>query len=164
MLIEPEPHRDERGFFARVYCPAEFATAGIAFAPTQVNLSRNTHRHTLRGLHYQDAPNAEAKLIRVTAGRIFEVVVDLRKGTEAYLRWISVELDAASANAIFVPEGCAHGFMTLERDTDILYQMGRSHLPGLGRGLRWNDPLLGITWPATPEQMSPADRDWPLIS
>ncbi|MGL4440391.1 MAG: dTDP-4-dehydrorhamnose 3,5-epimerase family protein, partial [Bosea sp. (in: a-proteobacteria)] len=81
IVVEPEPHRDERGFFARVYCPAEFAKAGIDFAPSQVNLSRNTQRHTLRGLHYQDAPNAEAKLIRVTKGRIFEVVVDLRNGT-----------------------------------------------------------------------------------
>ncbi|MGL4440333.1 MAG: dTDP-4-dehydrorhamnose 3,5-epimerase family protein [Bosea sp. (in: a-proteobacteria)] len=161
---EPEPHCDERGFFARVYCPAEFAKAGIDFAPTQVNLSRNIHRHTLRGLHYQDAPNAEAKLIRVTKGRIFEVVVDLRNGTPTHLCWISLELDATSAKAIFVPEGCAHGFMTLEPDTDILYQMGRDYVPGLARGLRWNDTRLGIIWPTLPTQISSQDHDWPLIS
>jgi dTDP-4-dehydrorhamnose 3,5-epimerase len=163
VLIEPEPHIDERGFFARVYCPAEFARAGIVFKPTQVNLSRNSHRHTLRGLHFQDTPHAEAKLIRVTAGRIFEVVVDLRKDTGTYLRSISLELDAGSANAVFVPEGCAHGFMTLEPDTDILYQMGRAYVPGLARGLRWDDPALGITWPASPAQISAQDDAWPLI-
>lgn len=162
VVIEPEPHSDERGFFARVYCPTEFAQAGINFAPTQINLSRNSHRHTLRGLHFQEPPHAEAKLIRVTAGRIFEVVVDLRKGTPTYRKWISLELDAASAMAIFVPEGCAHGFMTLEPDTDIQYQMGRDYIHGLARGLRWNDPALGVTWPAPPERMSPQDRGWPL--
>lgn len=164
MLIEPEPRHDERGFFARVYCPGAFTSAGIDFVPTQINLSRNTLRHTLRGLHYQSPPHAEAKLIRVTAGRIFEVVVDLRKGTLTYLKWISLELDAASANAIFVPEGCAHGFLTLEPGTDVLYQMGRDHVPGVANGLRWNDPVLGINWPATTAEMSAQDRAWPLLS
>jgi dTDP-4-dehydrorhamnose 3,5-epimerase len=163
MLIMPDLHEDERGFFARLYCPAEFAKAGIDFSPTQINLSRNTQSYTLRGLHYQDPPNAEAKLIRVTAGRIFEVVVDLRRGTPTYLKSISLELDARSARAIFVPEGCAHGFMTLEPDTDILYQMGRDHVPDLGRGLRWNDPALGLSWPAPPARVSPADQNWPLL-
>jgi dTDP-4-dehydrorhamnose 3,5-epimerase len=163
IMVEPEPHTDERGFFARVYCPQEFTKAGIDFVPTQVNLSRNTHRHTLRGLHYQDAPYAEAKLIRVTAGRIFEVIVDLRHGTPTYRAWISLELDATSARALFVPEGCAHGFLTLEPDTDILYQMGRDYVPGLARGVRWDDPALAINWPALPAQMSPQDRGWPLI-
>lgn len=164
MRIEPEPRHDERGFFARTYCPTEFANAGISFTPTQVNLSRNTRRHTLRGLHYQDAPHGEAKLIRVTSGRIFEVVVDLRQGTPTHLNWISLELDALSANAIFIPEGCAHGFMTLEPDTDILYHMGRDYVPGHARGLRWNDPALGITWPAEPTMISPQDREWPLTA
>ncbi len=163
VLIEPERHGDERGFFARLYCPSEFAKAGIDFAPTQVNLSRNTQRRTLRGLHFQDAPHSEAKLVRVTAGRIFEVVVDLRKDTPTYLNWISVELDAASARSIFIPEGCAHGFLTLEPGTDVLYQMGRDHVPGLARGLRWNDPALSIQWPATPALLSEQDRDWPLL-
>lgn len=163
VLIEPEPNSDARGFFARLYCPQAFASAGIDFAPTQVNLSRNTQAYTLRGLHYQDAPYAEAKLIRVTAGRIVEVIVDLRRDTQTYLQHVTLELDAQNGSAVFVPEGCAHGFMTLEPGTDILYQMGRDHVPGHGQGLRWNDPALRITWPAIPATMSPADETWPLI-
>jgi dTDP-4-dehydrorhamnose 3,5-epimerase len=163
-IIEPEPHRDGRGFFARVYCPREFAEAGIPFSPTQVNLSRNTARNTLRGLHYQPAPFAEAKLVRVTRGRVFDVVVDLRAGTPTYRHWVSVELDAEDARAVFVPEGCAHGFLSLEPDTDVLYQMSRDHVPGHAAGLRWDDPALGIAWPAAPQVISPADAAWPLLS
>lgn len=163
MVVEPQPHADERGFFARVYCPGEFARAGITFTPTQINLSRNTRRLTLRGLHWQDAPHAEAKLVRVTAGRIHEVVADLRPESPAFRRWIALELDAASARAVFVPEGCAHGFLTLEPETDVLYQMGRDHVAGQARGARFDDPALGVTWPEAPEVVSAADLAWPPL-
>lgn len=164
VIVEPEPHRDERGFFARIFCPHEFAAAGIDFRPTQVNLSRNLARHTLRGLHWQDPPHAEAKLIRVTAGRLHEVVVDLRSGSPTYGRHVALELDAEAARAVFVPEGCAHGFLTLEAGTDVLYQMGRDHVPGQGRGARHDDPALGIVWPAAPAILSAADAAWPPLT
>jgi dTDP-4-dehydrorhamnose 3,5-epimerase len=163
MVIEPQPHADERGFFARVYCPDAFAAAGIAFTPRQVNLSRNLKALTLRGMHYQPPPYAEAKLVRVTAGRIFDVIIDLREGSPTCRRWTSVELDGESARAVFIPEGCAHGFLTLTDGADVLYQMGRDHSPGQGRGLRWNDPALGIVWPAAPQVISGADAAWPLL-
>ncbi len=163
VIVEPEPHADERGFFARVYCPVEFAAAGIAFTPRQVNLSRNARALTLRGLHYQDPPFAEAKLVRVTAGRILDVVVDLRDGSPTFRRWVSLELDAAARAAVFIPEGCAHGFLTLTDGADVLYQMGRDHEPGQGRGLRWDDPALAIRWPAEPQVISATDAGWPLL-
>jgi dTDP-4-dehydrorhamnose 3,5-epimerase len=163
VVVEADPHRDTRGFFARIYDPRAFAEAGIAFTPTQVNLSRNTARHTLRGMHYQPEPHAEAKLVRVTRGRAFDVVVDLRDGSPTFLRWVSVELDADSARAVFIPEGCAHGFLTLEPETDMLYQMGRDHVPGHAAGLRWDDPALAIAWPAQPAVISTADANWPLL-
>ena len=163
MRVLQTPHRDERGHFSRLYCPQEFAEAGIAFTSTQINLSRNTAVHTLRGLHWQDAPHAEAKFIRVTSGRIFEVVVDIRPDSLTRYAHISLELDAKSGDGLFIPEGFAHGFITLDPETDILYQMGRMYAPGHARGLRWDDPALGIRWPASPKVIGAADRNWPLI-
>lgn len=158
--IDARPHRDDRGLFARLYCPEEFARAGIAFSSTQVNLSTNARRHTLRGLHYQDPPHAEAKLVRCIAGRVWDVAVDLRPG-RGRGRWHAVELDAARMNAVFLPEGIAHGFLTLTDDAQLLYQMGRPHAPGRGRGIRWDDPDLAIAWPSGPAVISEADRGWP---
>lgn len=163
MLVRQQPHRDERGFFSRLYCPDEFARAGLAFTSMQVNLSRNTARHTMRGLHWQDAPHAEAKFIRVTSGRIFEVVVDVRAESATRYRHIALELDAVTGDGLFIPEGFAHGFLTLEPDTDILYQMGAMYVPGHARGLRWDDPTLGIAWPHPPAVIGAADQLWPLI-
>jgi dTDP-4-dehydrorhamnose 3,5-epimerase len=160
-LIETEPHADERGFFARLYCPDEFAAVGIRFTPVQVNLSRNARRHTLRGMHYQDPPNAEAKLVHVTQGAIHEVVVDLRPVSPTYGRWTAVALDSDSVRAVFVPEGCAHGFLTLEPDTDVLYHIDRTYVPAHAKGYRWNDPVLNIAWPAAPAVVAEADRAWP---
>ena len=154
--IETESQFDARGGFARLYCPNEFAAANIEFCPTQVNLSTNNARHVLRGLHYQSAPYAESKLVRCIRGCIWDVSVDLATG-----RWHAVELDAGKMNAVFLPEGVAHGFLTLTPNTHVLYQMGRIHAPGQARGIRWNDPDLGIDWPAPPEMMSDADRSWP---
>lgn len=158
--IGAEPHADARGLFARLYCPEEFAAAGIAFTPMQVNLSTNLRRHTLRGLHYQNPPHAEAKLVRCIAGRVWDVAVDLRPGPGRG-RWHAVELDAERMNAVFLPEGIAHGFLTLSEGAQVLYQMGRLHAPGQGRGVRWDDPDLAIGWPAAPEAISEADRGWP---
>lgn len=160
-FVEAEPHRDERGSFARIFCVQEFAAAGIAFTTAQINLSGNARRYTLRGLHYQDPPFAEAKFVRAVKGRAFDVVVDLRKESPTHRHWLSVELDSARMNGVFVPEGCAHGFLTLEDDTDILYQMGRVHVDGHARGVRWNDPAFAIAWPATPAVIAPRDANYP---
>ena len=160
-LVEAEPLRDERGFFARLYCPDEFAAAGLDFKPMQTSLSRNFERYTLRGMHYRNPPHAESKLVHVTRGSAYDVVVDVRRDSPAYGRWVGFELDAVSARAIFIPEGCAHGFLTLTSDTDILYAINRAYTPGHDRGYRWNDPRLNIHWPAEPAILSAADREWP---
>lgn len=161
--VRQTPNRDERGHFSRLYCPEEFARAGVSFASTQINLSHNAAKHTMRGLHWQDPPFAEAKFIRVTQGSIFEVVVDIRPASATRHQHISLELDARTGDGLFIPEGFAHGFLTLEPRTDILYQMSRLYEPGQARGLRWDDPSLGIRWPAPPAVIGAADRDWPLI-
>ncbi len=163
-VVAAEPNPDERGFFARLYCPEEFAAAGLEFTPAQVNLSHNIHRHSLRGLHYQDAPHAEAKLVQVTRGAVYDVVVDLRRGSPAYGRWAAFDLDADSMRALFIPEGCAHGFLTRAPQTDVLYHMDRMHMSGLAKGYRWNDPTLGIRWPAEPAFISSTDLTWPDFS
>jgi dTDP-4-dehydrorhamnose 3,5-epimerase len=160
-LIEPEPACDERGFFARIFCPHEFAEAGITFSPVHINLSRNHHRHTLRGMHYQHPPFAEAKLVRVTSGALFDVVLDLRRDSPTYREWIGVELDATGGSAIFIPEGCAHGFLTLADNADVLYMMSRAHVAGQARGVRFDDPAFAIAWPVPPSVISEADRNWP---
>lgn len=159
MRIDATPHGDDRGRFARLYCPVEFADAGIDFAPTQVNLSTNTERLTLRGMHFQNPPHTEAKLVRVIRGRAWDVVVDLRPGP-GFARWIALELSAERLNAVFLPEGVAHGFLTLEPDTQILYQMGRNYVPGQADGVPWDDPTLAIDWPELPVVISDQDRNW----
>ena len=159
--IVAEPYRDERGLFARVYCPAEFAVRGIDFTSTQINISASAHRHTLRGMHYQAPPFAEPKLVHAVRGRAFDAIVDLRPESSTYRQWASVELDAKSLVAIFIPEGCAHGFLTLEDDTALLYQMGRPFVSGHDRGVRWNDPAFGVVWPAGPAVIAERDATYP---
>jgi dTDP-4-dehydrorhamnose 3,5-epimerase len=163
MRVKPEPHDDARGRFIRLYCPEEFAKAGIVFQSNQINLSTNPLAYTLRGLHFQDPPYAEAKLIRVMRGSIHEVVVDWRAGSPTHGQHLAMRLDSRGAEALFIPEGCAHGFLTLEPETKLLYQMGGAYVPGHAKGLRYNDPSLGIQWPAEPRMISEADRNWPLI-
>lgn len=162
--VMAEPRRDDRGFFARLHCPEEIAKAGIDFTSVQINLSRNTAAYTLRGMHFQDPPYAEAKLVRVVRGAIHDVVVDIRPGSPTYLKHAGFRLDAEGADALFIPEGFAHGFLTLEPETDVLYQMGRAYVPGQAKGYRWDDPALGIIWPHPPAVIGDADRAWPLIS
>lgn len=159
--IAAEPRRDARGFFARIYCPQELAEAGIDFVSTQINLSSNEAAFTLRGMHWQDPPYAEAKIVRVVAGAVHDVVIDLRPDSPTYLRWIARRLDAEQADALLVPEGCAHGFLTLLPRTDVLYQMSRTHVAGHARGLRYDDPAIGIKWPAPPKVIADADLAWP---
>lgn len=161
--IATSPHHDPRGSFARLYCPDEFAAAGIAFTTSQINLSANPLRHTLRGLHFQHPPDAEAKLVRAVVGQVWDVAVDLRPGP-GFGRWHAVVLDAAAMNAVFLPEGVAHGFLTLSDGAQVLYQMGSRHVPGKAAGLRWDDPALGINWPAAPALIGDADRGWPLLA
>jgi dTDP-4-dehydrorhamnose 3,5-epimerase len=162
LRIDAEPHRDTRGSFARLYCPEEFAAAGIADCRAwQVSLSRNPIRHTLRGMHFQAAPDNEAKLVRAVRGRAYDVVIDLRRDSPRYGDWIAVELDAQAMNAVFVPQGCAHGFMTLQPDTDVLYQISPVHVPGKACGVRWNDPTFGVRWPAEPALVDARDASWP---
>ena len=160
-IVTPEPVNDERGFFARLYCKDDLAAAGISFTPAQINLCRNIRRHTLRGLHYQDSPYGEAKLVSVTHGAVYDVVVDLRPNSAWYGRWEAFELDGESARALFIPAGCAHGYLTLLPHTDVLYHMDRKHVVGRAKGYRWNDPTFNIPWPMEPAVLSTADRSWP---
>ncbi|MFN3511730.1 MAG: dTDP-4-dehydrorhamnose 3,5-epimerase [Phenylobacterium sp.] len=160
-LVEIEPVSDARGFFARLHCPEEFAHAGHPFVPAQTSLSRNTAAFTLRGLHYEAPPHEEAKLVRVTRGRIFDVAVDLRADSPTYLKWTGAELSAENGKALLIGRGMAHGFLTLEPDTDVLYQIDRIFTPGHGRGARWNDPAFAIEWPAQPQVISERDAAYP---
>lgn len=159
--IAAEPIRDERGFFARLYCPEVFAAAGADFISTQINLSRNDAVYTLRGLHFQNPPHAEAKIVRIVRGAVFEAVVDLRPTSATYRRHLTWRLDAEAGLALLVPEGCAHGFLTLEPNTDVLYQMGRPFVPGHARGVRFDDPAFDIAWPASPAVIAAQDLAWP---
>ena len=160
-LIELEPHTDERGFFTRLYDPEAFVSAGIDFAPVQVSLSHNVRPHTMRGLHYQDPPHAEAKLVQVVRGGLYDVVVDARRNSPTYGRWAAFTLDLSVRRAVYIPQGCAHGFLTLAAETDVLYHIDKAYVPGHANGYRWNDPRLAIAWPAEPKVMAQADREWP---
>jgi dTDP-4-dehydrorhamnose 3,5-epimerase len=161
LIVDIEPHEDARGAFARLHCPDEFAAAGHPFTPVQTSLSRNPHAGTLRGLHYQAAPHAEAKLVRAVRGQIFDVAVDLRRGSPTEGRWTSAELSADNARALLIPDGVAHGFLTLEPDTDVLYQISPAFQPGHDAGVRWDDPAFGIAWPGAPALISPRDAAYP---
>jgi dTDP-4-dehydrorhamnose 3,5-epimerase len=161
VVVDIEPRSDERGAFARLHCPEEFAAAGHPFEPAQTSLSRNPHAFTLRGLHHQPAPHAERKLVRAVRGRIFDVAVDLRPDSPTYRRWTAVELSAENGRALLIGEGIAHGFLTLEPDTDVLYQISPRFKPGHETGVRWDDPAFAIAWPAVPALISPRDAAYP---
>lgn len=163
-IIDVERREDPRGFFARTYCEEEFAAQGITGRPVQSNVSFNTARGTLRGMHFQRAPHAEAKLVRCTAGRIFDVIVDLREDSPTRYHWFGVELDSCGHRALYVPEGFAHGFQTLDDQTEVFYQMFNFFQPGAGDGLRWDDPVLGIRWPLDTVVMSDKDRSYSLLA
>lgn len=165
MLIESQPSADERGFFARAYSRSEFAEHGIRLDADQTSVSYNRRRGTLRGLHYQVRPFAEAKLVCCVAGLAFDAVVDLRRASPAFGKAVWVELKASQANLVYVPEGCAHGYQTLEDDTTLLYAISAPYDAGAARGVRWDDPALGIPWPERKAVfLSERDRSLPLLS
>ena len=149
-LITPERKEDVRGFFARMWCEQEFAAHGLNPRIVQCDISFNRRRGTVRGLHYQLAPHAEAKLVRCTAGAIYDVVVDLRPDSPTFAQHVAVELTSENRTMLYVPEGLAHGFQTLADDTEVWYQMSQVFSAEHARGVRWNDPAFGIAWPISP--------------
>ncbi|HZM00578.1 MAG TPA: dTDP-4-dehydrorhamnose 3,5-epimerase family protein [Planctomycetota bacterium] len=163
-LVKRLPSRDERGSFARSFCAAEFAAHGLDPRVAQCSFSHNPRRGTLRGMHYQEAPHEEAKLVCCLRGGLHDVIVDLRPGSPALRRWVAVPLSADDDRSLYVPPGCAHGFLTLQDDTLVLYQMSTPYVPGVARGVRWDDPALGIDWPARPSLVSKADSAYPLLA
>jgi|TARA_R110000751_G_scaffold77188_17_gene155762 dTDP-4-dehydrorhamnose 3,5-epimerase len=161
MIMNLAPLHDDRGFFARAYCKDELKNDGIVFDISQVNLSFNLKRGTLRGMHYQKAPFGDPKIVRCVAGRIWDVVVDLREAFATCGQWIAAELSAENRKALLIPEGCAHGFLTLEDNTELLYMMGASFKPDFAAGVRWNDPAFSIEWPFEPIVMNERDTQYP---
>lgn len=163
-IIDLEPHVDDRGFFARAFCANEFAEHGLTATISQVNTSFNHRRGTVRGLHYQDEPAPEAKLVRCVAGAIFDVLVDMRPGSPTYLQHVGVELSAANRRQLFIPELCAAGYQTLADDTEVTYLVSEFYTPATERGMRYDDPLLAIPWPLPVTAISAKDVAWPLLS
>jgi dTDP-4-dehydrorhamnose 3,5-epimerase len=159
--INLEPKLDERGFFARSWCRAEFESHGLNPKLVQCSVSFNRRKGTLRGLHYQAAPHAETKLVRCTKGAIYDVVVDLRSQSRTFKNWVSALLTAESRNAMYVPEGCAHGFLTLEDESEVFYQMSETYNAESARGVRWDDAAFRIGWPEKVEVISERDRAFP---
>ncbi len=163
-LIEQERHADDRGYFARTWCTREFAEHGLEARLAQCSVSFNHRRGTLRGFHYQAPPVAEVKLVRCTRGAIFDVAADLRPDSATFRRWVGVELTAQNGRALYVPRGFAHGYLTLTDEAEVSYLMSEFYTPELARGVRWDDPFLGVRWPAPAEVMASRDRDYPDVS
>ena len=161
--ITAEPNSDERGSFSRLFCSDEFAALGINFSPVQVNLSKNLRARTLRGLHFQREPHGEEKLVQVTAGRIWDVAVDLRPGPTQG-QWWGTELSRENGAGLYLPKGIAHGFITLEANSDVLYHMGQMFVPGHGAGIVWNDTDIGIDWPFEPDVINDRDQSLPTLN
>lgn len=160
-IIELEKREDDRGFFARTWCEDEFEAHGIYRKPVQTNMSYSRKKGTMRGLHYQLPPYGEAKLIRCTKGAIFDVIVDLRQDSPTHKQWFGVELTDRNYKMLFLPEGFAHGFLTLEDDTEVAYQVSAKHTPGSERIIRYNDPKFNIAWPVAVEVISDKDNNEP---
>ena len=162
-IIEPEPITDERGFFARTWGQEDFAAHGLNSRIVQCNTSLNKQAGTLRGMHYQIAPHAEVKLVRCTAGAIYDVIIDLRPHSATRGQWLGVELTARNRLMAYVPEGFAHGFQTLADETEVFYQVSEYYHPESARGVRWDDPAFGIEWPLEVSVISERDRSHPLV-
>ncbi len=159
-LIKPEKISDSRGFFARTWCQMEFAAKGLNTTFVQCNISFNKRKATLRGLHYQSAPHQEVKLVRCTRGAAYDVILDLRKDSATFRRWIATELSAENRHMLYIPAGVAHGFQTLKANTEIFYQMSEFYQPEFACGVRWDDRAVNITWPMSKPIMSPKDRSY----
>jgi len=160
-LIEAERLEDERGFFARMWSQREFEQRGLGPRLVECNISFNRKRGTLRGLHYQAPPHGQAKLVRCTMGAVFDVILDLRPNSSTFRHWISAQLSADNRAMLYVPEGFAHGFQTLEDDSEIFYQMSQYYAPESSRGVRWDDPAFGVTWPEGNRIINARDREYP---
>jgi dTDP-4-dehydrorhamnose 3,5-epimerase len=162
-IIDPERSGDERGWFARTFCTEAFAARGLPTSFAQCSASFNAQRGTLRGLHWQVAPYAEAKLIRCPRGHVFDVAVDMRPESGTFGRWVATELSDENGRMIFIPEGCAHGFQSLVDNSELSYQITAPYRPALARGVRWDDPRIGVDWPIRNPILSPRDRALPLL-
>lgn len=160
-IIEVERLQDERGFFARTFCREEFEKHGLNPHVAQCNISFNKRKGTLRGMHYQAKPYEEARLVRCTQGRVYDVIIDLRRDSPCFKQWVAVELTAENCRMLYVPQGCAHGFQTLENETEVFYQMSEFYAPEYAEGVRWNDPAFGINWPAGERIISTRDQSFP---
>ena len=163
-VIDLEPHRDERGFFARAWCQREFEAHGLNPRLVQCNISYNETRGTLRGMHYQAPPHEEAKLVRCTRGRLYDVIIDLRSDSPTYKEHVGIELNDENRTMLYVPEGFAHGFLTLEDNTEVFYQMSAFYAPEVARGVRWDDPAFDIDWPAPVRHIKDRDQRYPDFS
>ena len=161
VVVEPDLLEDERGCFARVWCRREFAEHGLRAELAQCSISWNRQRGTLRGMHLQGAPHAEAKLVRVPRGAVFDVALDLRPDSPSFRRWFGCELSETNRRMLYIPEGLAHGFLTLAEATEVVYQISEFHRPEAARGVRWDDPAFAIGWPARPVAISERDRSYP---
>ena len=160
-IIEPDAQADDTGFYVRSWCQHEFEFLGLNKRPVQSNVSFNKKRGTLRGLHYQADPYSEAKLVRCTLGAVYDVIVDLRQESPTYLQWMSAELTQKNRRLLYVPEGFAHGFMTLRDNTEVFYQMTQFYMPEFSRGIRWDDPQFDIRWPMQVSVISEKDGRYP---
>ena len=162
-VIEMEPRGDERGFFARAYCENEFREAGLVSHYAQINNSLSVQKGTLRGMHYQLPPAAEVKLVRCLRGALYDVIADMRPDSSTYGKWFGIELNEDNRTMLYVPRGFAHGFITLRENTEAFYMVSDPYMPGGERGLRYDDPHLGIEWPLEPSVISDKDQNWPLF-
>jgi dTDP-4-dehydrorhamnose 3,5-epimerase len=160
-VIEPVRSVDDRGYFARTWCQREFAEHGLSERLAQCSLSFNQKKGTLRGMHYQEPPFAEAKLVQCPRGAIYDVIVDIRPSSPTFMKWLSIELSAENHLMLYVPEGFAHGFQTLTDETEVYYQISEFYAPESARGFRWNDPAFGIRWPASERVISSRDNSYP---
>ena len=160
-MVDIDPHKDERGFFARTWCSREFEKNGLPTNFVQASISNSSKSGTVRGMHYQGPPSREGKLLRCIRGRIFDVIIDIRPKSKTFLQHESIELSAESHRTLYVPAGFAHGFQTLEDTTEVFYQMTDFHEPELAGGFRWNDPALSIDWPRPVTVISKRDRNYP---
>jgi dTDP-4-dehydrorhamnose 3,5-epimerase len=162
-IIEPEPIRDERGFFACTWNQEEFARRGLNPRVVQANVSFNRQRGTIRGMHFQMSPHQEAKLVRCTTGSIYDVIIDRRDDSPSLNQWIGLELSAGNRRMLYVPEGFAHGFQTLEDNTEVAYQISEYYHPESACGVRWDDPAFGIKWPLQVSEISEKDRSYGFL-
>jgi dTDP-4-dehydrorhamnose 3,5-epimerase len=161
-IVEPEPRGDDRGFFTRLWCQHEFAERGLKATFVQCNGSFSPYIGTLRGLHYQAPPYEEVKLVRCVRGAVFDVIVDLRRDSTTYLQWFGLELSAENRRMVYVPEGCAHGYLTIQENSEVVYPVSQFYQPEAERGVRWDDKMFGIDWPDTGVRViSNKDRAWP---